>query len=371
VKAVIGLGFGDEGKGTVVAFLSSQNPLATVVRFSGGHQAGHTVVKDGGLRHIFSNFGSGTLTGNRTYISKYCLVSPVNLCNELVVLNQKGIIPTITIDDECMITTPYDFYYNRMNKETQQHGTCGMGIGSTVARNEAHYTLTFADLKIPSIFNIKMNLIRQYYKFPEPCTIKSKFDMEVESFKLACEILVNKIHAPMKTHTHPNDMIFEGSQGLLLDQNIGFFPHVTRSNTGSKNITAIMGHVPEYWLVTRAYQTRHGNGPMTNTEKKYKIESNPNETNITNEYQGEFRRSMLDLDLLKYGLDKDENICRNNLVITCIDHLKENYSFTYNNKIVVCPTKEKFANAIKEILFCLNVYISDSEEFKNIRKVGK
>lgn len=363
MKAVIGLGFGDEGKGLTTDFLCLQNPSATVIRFSGGHQAGHTVVHNG-LRHVFSNFGSGTLSGNNTFISEHAIVSPINLYNEYIVLNEKGLYPKISIHDNCMITTPFDFYVNRDNRNNIKHGTCGMGIGSTVARNEAHQTLVFSDLKSSTILNIKLDLIAKYYGL-----ISESVDLkpELDAFKQACNFLVKKIAIPSEIFIPTiTDKIFEGSQGLLLDQNIGFFPHVTRANTGSKNLIS-MGIAPEYWLVTRAYQTRHGNGPMTNAEISFNIKSNPNETNVTNKYQGEFRKSMLDLNLLKYGLDRDREISRDNLVITCLDHLEE-YKFTMDNEIINCHTKDNFINSIKCFLKCQNVYISESEESKNIIK---
>ena len=372
MKAVIGLGFGDEGKGQTVSYLCLQNPSSTVVRFSGGHQAGHTVVKNG-LRHVFSNFGSGTLSGNITLISKYAIVSPINLCNEYIVLRKKGITPKIAIDHDCMIATPYDFFHNRrLDPNVKKHGTCGMGIGATVARNEARCTLTYGDLLNPTIFNIKMKLIEHYYfdNIPMKELDDHDFYVELDAFKTACQILREKIDININALIPTvkfDEFIFEGSQGLLLDQDIGFFPHVTRANTGSKNLVA-MGFTPEYWLVTRAYQTRHGNGPMTNTERSFNIKSNPNETNVTNPYQGVFRRSMLDLDLLKYGLDKDENIRRDNLVITCLDHLDE-YKFTVNGEEVNCPTKENFVRSIKLHLRCQNLYISESEESSKIIKV--
>src|SRR5690606_12238557 len=106
-KAVIGIGFGDEGKGITTDFLCSRSRNPIVVRFSGGHQAGHTVVLNG-VRHVFSNFGSGTLRGAPTYWAKYCTVNPIGIINELDSLIKKGITPKLYIDEKCPITTPYD-----------------------------------------------------------------------------------------------------------------------------------------------------------------------------------------------------------------------------------------------------------------------
>ena len=133
--AVIGLGFGDEGKGTTTEYLCSQfsNPL--VIRFSGGHQAGHTVVHDD-VSHIFSNFGSGTLSGYPTYWSKYCTVYPFALLNELEILLEKGITPKLFIDPQCPITTPYDKEYNQLSEKKNKHGSCGVGYSATIEREK-------------------------------------------------------------------------------------------------------------------------------------------------------------------------------------------------------------------------------------------
>ena len=90
-----------------------------------------------------------------------------------------------------------------------------------------------------------------------------------------------------------HDTIFEGSQGLLLDQHHGFFPNVTRANVGLENVESFTGlnDIYEVYLVTRAYQTRHGNGFMTNENRPHNITENIEETNKEHEYQGKFRRS--------------------------------------------------------------------------------
>ena len=85
-KAVIGLGCGDCGKGITTDYLCSQAKNPLVVRFSGGQQAGHTVVYNG-MRHTFSNFGSGTLRGAPTFWSKYCTMDPIGIKNEHSVLH--------------------------------------------------------------------------------------------------------------------------------------------------------------------------------------------------------------------------------------------------------------------------------------------
>ena len=131
-KIVLGIGFGDEGKGMTVDRLCSHSPDDTlVVRFSGGHQVGHTVVRDE-YRHVFSNFGSGTLRGVPTYWSQYCTVEPIGLLRELSILKQENINPILYIDAKCPITTPYDIEYNRKIESKNMHGSCGVGFGTTL-----------------------------------------------------------------------------------------------------------------------------------------------------------------------------------------------------------------------------------------------
>lgn len=379
--AVIGLGFGDEGKGVVTDYLCSQfsNPL--VIRFTGGHQAGHTVV-DGDKRHIFSNFGSGTLKGHPTFWSKFCTVDPPAIINELnLLVSEVGPFqPQLFVDGDCPITTPYDKFYNRQTESSNQHGSCGVGFGATIEREEKHYSLHFSDLFYPEIFKIKYQMIAEYYR--ELCPINSMhediFDTDLfkdmnSNFLYACEQLpkLNFIEQRTLESIFCSDYVFEGSQGLLLDQNFGFFPHVTRSNTGSANAVSIVGTNIAYYLVTRAYQTRHGNGPMTNEKRSHTIMADTNETNVDRKWQGKFRRSLLDVDLLEYAINKDKNIAiskNKTLVITCLDHISK-YRFTHKGNIVDCVNEEDFVTKIADILEIENVMTNNSPDSKDFKKM--
>lgn len=355
-KAVIGLGFGDEGKGLVTNYLSLLDPYAAVVRYSGGQQAGHTVVK-GEVRHVFSSFGSGTLNGAPTYWTEFCTVDPVGLCNELGVLLAKGIAPKLFINGKCPVTTPMD---KNMNQFTDAHnGTCGVGVGTTKQREEDHYSLLFEDIFNPTILNIKLGLIQNYYQ--DFCHLMV-FNDYLEAIRTAPQIKL------FEELPFVNSKIFEGSQGLLLDQNYGFFPHVTRSNVGTPNILDLSSR-PDCYAVTRAYQTRHGNGPMTNTHIPHKIKANPLETNVYNEWQGELRTSILDLDLLKYGISKDYylNKNRHTLVITCIDHILDDLRMTINGQLYQAEDEGAFLTKIAETLKFDHVLTSHSDRSELIR----
>jgi adenylosuccinate synthase len=360
-KAVIGLGFGDEGKGLVTDYLCSQVEKPLVIRFSGGQQAGHTVVRNN-IRHVFSNFGSGTLCGAPSYFAKFCTIDPVAIVNELAVLLDKGVQPLLFIDAQCPVTTPYDIVHNQ---ETHQHGSCGVGVGDTLNREENFYSLTFNDLFYPWVLETKLDLLQQFY--PGKNTTLLEF--------LECCDIISHCDYIQKTHGFPkevySDYIFEGSQGLLLDQRYGFFPHVTRSNTGAQNVVSLLGHERlELYLVTRAYQTRHGKGPMSNEHLPHNIKQNPLETNQLNHYQGEFRRTLLDVSSLEYALNKDEVIRESknkNLVITCLDQIQDEYRFTYHDGLVYCRNEAEFVKRIAEILQIERVYLSHADNSEQIK----
>jgi adenylosuccinate synthase len=356
-KAVIDLGFGDAGKGVVTNWLAMQDSFALVTRYSGGQQAGHTVKKDG-VHHIFSNFGSGGLNGNPTYWSEFCTVDPVGIINELETLQKKGFTPSLILHPKCPVTTSLEKKRNEFCY--QDHGTCGVGVGLTWERESKFYSLLVEDLFHPKIMDIKIEMIEEAYHYK----VSKVFRFCVEQLRKASNISVSA-----DIFRFYRNIIFEGSQGLLLDQHYGFFPHVTRSNTGTTNILSMVDDV-EVFLVTRGYQTRHGHGPMTNVGILPTLNVKNVETNVFNKFQGEFRVSLLDLDLLKYSIAKDQHINkhRDNLVITCLDQMENDFRVTHRGNISKFTDKIEFASFIGETLEVSKVWINCSEE-SNLEKV--
>lgn len=326
VSIVVGLGFGDEGKGVVTSQLVKEANSPMVIRFNGGHQAGHTVVKDG-HRHVFSSFGSGTLHRAPTYWSHFCTVYPTALVNEFKVLEKFD--PVIYIDPLCPVTTPFDVISNQIKAK---HGSVGVGFGETINRQENHFTLFAKDLKYKNILDQKLHNIQEYYGLIGYTKERNLFLDDVNEM-----LKIVRIHKP----AHKGDLIFEGAQGILLDQKFGFFPYVTRSNTTSVNAISLIEKYcqPEIYLVTRAYQTRHGKGPMTNESLQLTLKNNEKETNVFNKWQGEFRTAPLDHELISYAIECEELISSlpKKIVMTCCDQvdtvpqLKENYPIIYNN----------------------------------------
>jgi adenylosuccinate synthase len=351
ISVVLGLGFGDEGKGAFTNYLCGEATNPLVVRFNGGHQCGHTVVV-GDNRHVFSNFGSGTLLGAPTYWSEYCTVDPVGVYKEAQALKVIGIHPQIYYNGNAMVTTPYDKLANIEAEKTNMHGSVGVGFGKTIQRNEDHYHLFVRDLQYPSIRDAKLRAMAYHY-FRDNDLMATK---HIKNFIEACDYLVGEyevvsnISGAMRIGR--SDLIFEGGQGIMLDMDYGFFPNVTRSNTTSKNAIAIiksMGIEPnkktvQTFYVTRAYQTRHGQGHLSNQELNTSyIKINPDETNVDTGFQGTFRRSVLDLDQLEYALDCDkfENPqSQRSLVVTCLDHVPTEFPVTKKGKLTTCYFRE-------------------------------
>jgi adenylosuccinate synthase len=345
-SAVIGLGFGDEGKGVVTDFLCSQNPASTVVRFSGGHQAAHTV-KCGGTEHIFSNFGSGTLRGCPTYWSDYCTFEPVGFCREYDVLKSKGITPKIYIHGSCRVTTPYDILANRTSPE-RNNGTTGTGFWKTIERNQLGVSLNIFDVLWGTQ---RLGDVKRYYSFGDVVNLND-FHKATERINamLGKDVFLVAL-PPAETN-----LIFEGSQGLLLDKDIGFFPHVTPSKTNLDNILK-MGHkLDDVYLVTRAYQTRHGAGPITNEEIPINVQQTHERSTSENEFQGKLRKTALDLDLLEYGVKEGvQGVCKQesiikHLVVTCLDQVNGEFMLTYDKKVKTFHDAEDFVHYIGTVL---------------------
>lgn len=327
IDIVIGLGYGDEGKGRVVDHLATED--STVIRFNGGHQAGHTVVGEK-YRHVFSSIGSGTLKGADTYISRFCTFYPIAFMNEFHALKTAGYNPTVYVDSEAMVTTPFDIELNK-KAETymgeSSNGSVGVGFGSTIARHE-FFKVHVRDLKYPHILKQKIKLIQSKY-----FSILNLEDGIIEEFLSACSSCIHNIEIVDERgfFKEGGHLIFEGAQGVMLDMDYGFFPHVTRSHTTSRNaIELIEKYYPcpeaDMHYVTRAYTTRHGNGPFNYLP--IPLKNNEGETNIPNEWQGTLRVGELSLQDLEYAVECDRRhssgmATRNTLYMTCLDQRVE------------------------------------------------
>ena len=318
---VVGLGFGDEGKGSWVDFLCRKFGAHTVVRFNGGAQAGHHVVAPDGRHHTFSQFGAGTLAGARTYLSQYVMVNPYFLQAESKGLASIGVEDAygkLTIHREALVTTPFHVSANRQRERARsaRHGSCGMGIGETQqdALQHGSEALRVQDLKDPDI--LRKKLVRTQRERRQGLESPVNVDHEIlwsgtfveecmafyEEFSKKMEIVGNSYFEGLCNQK--GALVFEGAQGTLLDEDFGFHPYTTWSHTTSSNALRLIGGKPIPLKVIgalRGYSTRHGQGPFP-TEGSSRV-TNSHEHNVMGPWQGAFRTGALDLVLAKYAVE--------------------------------------------------------------------
>jgi adenylosuccinate synthase len=359
---VIGANYGDEGKGLITDFETRRTGATVVARFNGGSQAGHTVV-DGERRHVFGHIGSGYFAGANTYLSSAFLVNPLTLRQEASQLSTvHAISPDIIVHPNARVSTIYDMAINslaELNRENR-HGSCGLGINETVTRSEQFFAIRASDLfnEDTSELEERMHLI--FSKWVPQRLKDLDIDLErmssIKEAQPALSVLAEHSEGRAIIMSHYAQMymrllgdkfafdpvVFEGAQGLALDENLGAFPHVTRSITGLPSAVLAASELnrqvisPVY--VTRCYLTRHGAGPMPHEGEPFTTDgSNPHDpTNVHNEWQGTLRYAPLNLQQLKYLIDEDlergrvvAKICGNvqitapSIAVTCLDQVGE------------------------------------------------
>lgn len=342
MKAIItvGLGFGDEGKGTIVDYLcrqyASSHPL--VVRYCGGHQAGHNVVLPDGTHHTFSQFGAGTFAGALTYLGPNVIIDPLAMRTEASVLEAKGVSNPrylLNVDPKCLVTTVYHIAINRLRELSRAitgiHGSCGVGVGVTREYwlKYGHDAITAADLYEDGRLIGKLELLRQRLLL-EANNLKVDSHQGRQEYHKALDMLGVQVRSVVKglietcpvvsERSFPPEslVIFEGAQGVLLDENYGFHPNTTWSTVTTRHAFEMLDPDTEVCVlgITRAYATRHGPGFFPSEsyamyEDKY---------NTPDSWRGALRFGKLDLPLLKYAKAVCPVDC---LAVTCLDQVSD------------------------------------------------
>lgn len=383
-KVVIGANFGDEGKGLITDFLASQTGAETlVVRHNGGAQAGHTVTTPDGKRHVFRHFGSGTLAGAQTFLSRFYVCNPILFFKELALLESLNITPKVYVAADSPITTPYDMMINQIIEEFRgdgRHGSCGVGCGETVDRTEnTDYAVYFGDLENTDLLRKKLKSIQTAWtpkrlkalgveSLSEEWVQRLNSEDIFERYLEEVENFLNRANrAPASILEQTEYIVFEGAQGLLLDQERGFFPHVTRSHTGIRNAVTLAQEAGiaglEITYITRAYNTRHGAGPLPHELPKKPYESVVDETNIFNEYQGDLRFGWLDIDQLTKAIQTDFSDAPDSLkvnyqlAVTCVDQIEGKHSFV-SGGTQQSTGADEFLSRVKETVKAQSLIIS-------------
>lgn len=330
VGAVIGAGFGDEGKGLTTDFLVRRHKPGTalVIRFNGSAQAGHTVTTDDGKHHVFQHFGSGTFAGANTYWSEYCPVHPIMFNIEYDVLKSKvEDLPALVVTNKCHIITPWDMVYNqalerRRQKVGAQHGSVGLGVGVAHHRflqdcyitigQAAHHSKArlFEALKslrddIWHLGFIGESLKMEDLTEEEQAVFKedSAIERTIDEIRLMCDRIRLEYHG--NTLFDYDVIVFEGAQGLMLSEMYGKTPYTTWSDPGLVNVAHLCDEfdiaLHEVVFVSRLFGTRHGAGPCylddaPEEELELRLDDT---TNVPHPWQGTMRQFALDFERMK------------------------------------------------------------------------
>lgn len=273
---VLGTQWGDEGKGKIVDLLTEE--ASAVVRFQGGHNAGHTLVIDG-KKTVLHLIPSGVLReGVDCIIGNGVVLAPDALLEELEMLEKEGVPASerLMLSEACQLILPYHVALDMAREVARGNkaiGTTGRGIGPAYEDKISRRGLRLGDLLDTTRFTEKLKEVMEYHNF----MLKNYFKAEEVSYEKVLEeslVMAEKLR-PMvvdvpnmlhKLRKAGKNIMFEGAQGTLLDIDHGTYPYVTSSSTtaggactgsgvGPKNLDYVLG-------ITKAYTTRVGSGPF-------------------------------------------------------------------------------------------------------------
>lgn len=273
---IIGAQWGDEGKGKIVDLLTES--AAAVVRFQGGHNAGHTLVING-HKTVLHLIPSGILReGVHCLIGNGVVLSPTALLAEIDRLEAQGVAVAdrLRISEACPLILPYHIALDQAREKARGEraiGTTGRGIGPAYEDKVSRRAVRLGDLFQRERFAAKLGEVLDFHNF----VLRHYFQAETVDFQQVLEEtlamaerlrpLAADVTELLDAHRRRGDnMLFEGAQGALLDIDHGTYPYVTSSNTtagGAATGTGLGPRYLDYVLgITKAYATRVGGGPF-------------------------------------------------------------------------------------------------------------
>jgi len=275
-RAIVGLQWGDEGKGKIIDLLSGSNDV--IVRFQGGNNAGHTVVKEG-VKYAFHLIPSGILRpGKLCVLGNGMVIDPVAFVNEMDTLTKQGVDinpERLKISHNAHIIFPYHRKLDGFRESLRKNriGTTGRGIGPCYMDKVSRCGIRAVDLLNESVFRSKLkdnieekNRIYKNvfgydgFSFEEVFEEYLSYAEKIKDFITDTVLLLNNAYKEGKS------ILFEGAQGVMLDVDFGTYPFVTSSNASVAGILSGTGISPkalgEIIGVCKAYTTRVGEGPF-------------------------------------------------------------------------------------------------------------
>lgn len=273
---VLGTQWGDEGKGKIVDLLTERAKY--VVRYQGGHNAGHTLVIDG-EKTVLHLIPSGILRENVvSIIANGVVLSPEALMKEMTQLEDRG-IPVrsrLLLSEACPLILPYHIALDNAREKARGEkaiGTTGRGIGPAYEDKVARRGLRVGDLFDKKAFAQKLKEIIEYHNFQlvnyykvEPVDYQKTLDDIMAIADILTGMVVDVSDLLYKATQNGELVMFEGAQGTLLDIDHGTYPYVTSSNTTAGGVATGSGLGPRYvgyvLGIIKAYSTRVGAGPF-------------------------------------------------------------------------------------------------------------
>jgi adenylosuccinate synthase len=273
---VIGAQWGDEGKGKVVDLLTDR--VAAVVRFQGGHNAGHTLVIDG-VKTVLHLVPSGVLRdGVRCLIGNGVVLSPAALFDEIGTLEQAGVPARerLGISAACPLILPYHIALDQARERARGEkaiGTTGRGIGPAYEDKTSRRGIRLGELFDTAHFKERLREVLDYHNFMlehyfkvDPVDYAAVLDEALAHAELLRPLVVDVPGLLHELRAQGKDILFEGAQGSLLDIDHGTYPYVTSSTTTAGGAASGSGVGPrdlDYVLgIVKAYTTRVGAGPF-------------------------------------------------------------------------------------------------------------
>lgn len=273
---ILGTQWGDEGKGKVVDLLTDK--AQWVVRYQGGHNAGHTLVLDG-EKTVLHLIPSGILRENvKCVIGNGVVLAPDALFREVKMLEERGIpaLSRLSISEGCPLILPYHVALDVAREEalgSKAIGTTGRGIGPAYEDKVARRGLRVDDLFDMPAFAVKLKTVMEYHNFQlvnyykvEAVSYDDVLAQMTEMAETLLSLVIDVTDELDKARLRGENILFEGAQGTLLDIDHGTYPYVTSSNTTAGGVATGSGFGPthlDYVLgIVKAYTTRVGSGPF-------------------------------------------------------------------------------------------------------------
>lgn len=331
---VTGLSYGDEGKAVTVDAITRIHGSTLNVRASGGPQCGHNVVLPDGTHHCFAQFGSGSFNQNvRTHLASYMLVEPYAMVNEATILATKGltdIYRRLSVSPECVVITPWHQMANQIREISrggERHGSCGMGIGEARSLELKGLALTVGDLSSRNHTAMTLGDIRTatLRSLPTPESLpesaqaiyEEMLNEGVEDTAYFYREWVKLFTVVAKPDLDDHAVIFEGNQGVLLDEIHGTAPYNTWTDctfVRAEELCREWNIEPIKIGVLRTYSTRHGAGPFPSEDRSVQFPDH----NVPNQWQGDFRFGHFDFVAAEYAVRIAQPDC---LAITHLDQV--------------------------------------------------